>query len=402
MTLPAAATWEQRYDRGELLPPQDGPAGTLLVEGFAAREGVLTYRTADGTIRREYVPAETLAASAAGLARAPVTLEHPAEDVSPDNVGRLGVGDTDGEISVERGGFVRVRLAVRRRDAVDAIRRGKQELSPGYRVRVEMTPGTHPVYGAYDGIQREREYNHLAIVDAARGGHEVRIRADAAYSTETITGATTNAAGLPVGATPPHQGGLLKPLVAQLVALLGLSGRYDSDDVALEAAASELRRRSDAADATARQVATLTAERDTERARADAAEAKVKAAEQAERARLDAAEKADLEATAKALAVDTTKHADAASLRIAIASKFLGREVRADEGETYIRQIAKAAGDVASRSDGRREGREVWGPTDPLPSDPPPPRNDSGESVIDYSAILRKRSDARTASGGDR
>lgn len=396
MTLPAAATWGQRYDRGELLPPQDGPAGTLLVEGFAAREGVLTYRTADGTIRREYVPAETLAASAAGLARAPVTLEHPAEDVSPDNVGRLGVGDTDGEISVERGGFVRVRLAVRRRDAVDAIRRGKQELSPGYRVRVEMTPGTHPVYGAYDGIQRERQYNHLAIVDAARGGHEVRIRADAAYSTETITGATTNA----VATT--HPGGLLKPLVAQLVALMSLSGRYDSDDAALEAVASELRRRSDAADATARQVVTLTAERDTERARADAAEAKVKAAEQAERARLDAAEKADLEATAKALAIDATKHADAASLRIAIASKFLGREVRADEGETYIRQIAKAAGDVASRSDGRREGREVWGPTDPLPSDPPPPRNDSGGDLIDYSAILRKRSDARTASGGDR
>jgi hypothetical protein len=398
----SAAAWEQRYDRGELLPAQDGPAGTLLVEGFAAREGVLTYRDANGGLRRELVPAETLAASAGGLARAPVTLEHPSEDVSPDNVGQLGVGDTDGEVSVEKGGFVRVRLAVRRRDAVDAIRRGKQELSPGYRVRVEMTAGTHPVYGAYDGIQVEREYNHLAIVDAARGGHEVRLRADAAYSTETITGATTTAAWRAASGPTSHpkpQGGLLKPLVAQLVALMGLPGRYDSDEAALEAATNEIQKQKSAEDEEQTQIETLTAERDAAMARAMAAEGELEKMKAAETARGDAADRAVLETTAKAHGIDPAKHATTGALRVAIASKFLGREVRADEGDVYLRQIAKAASDLAPRTDGRSSGRDAWGPTDPAPRIPEP-RQDNDDGVIDYNKILRnKRSDARTAGG---
>jgi hypothetical protein len=264
-----------------------------------------------------------------------------------------------------------------------------------------MTAGTHAVYGAYDGIQVEREYNHLAIVDAARGGHEVRLRADAAYSTETITGATTTAAGRsPSGpTTKPTHGGLLKPLVAQLVALMGLPGRYDSDEAALEAATNEIQKQKSAEDEDQTQIETLTAERDAAMARAMAAEGELEKMKAAETARGDAADRAVLETTAKAHGIDPTKHATTSALRVAIASKFLGREVRADDGDVYLRQIAKAASDLASRTDGRSSGRDAWGPNDPAPRIPEP-RQDNDEGVIDYNKIVRnKRSDARTAGG---
>ena len=367
----AETAWEHRCDRGALLSAQVGPAGTLLVEGYAAREGVLEYRSADGKIRRELVPAETLRASAGGLARAPVTLEHPVEDVSPQNYERLGVGDTDGEVSVERGGFVRVRLAVRRADAISAIKAGKQELSPGYRVRIDNTPGEHPVHGRYDCVQVERQYNHLAIVDQARGGREVRLRADASYSTETITGATPNAAGQPASAatpTPTH-GGLVKPLITQLVALMGLgSTRFDGDDAALEAVNASLRQRADAVkaaeEAHATQLATVTAARDTATARADAAEAELTKLRAADAARADAAALADLGDLAKRLRVDSTKHTDAKSLRRAIAAAHMGAELKADASDAYVEalvDLARAAS--TSRGDGRDAGSRAFVPT---------------------------------------
>jgi hypothetical protein len=143
----------------------------------------MAYRQADGSVVREFVPRETLhdAASLLTLGRAPLTLEHPREDVSPDNVQELGVGDVDGEVVIADNGFVRVRGAARRKDAIDAIDDDvKRQLSPGYSCRIDPTPGIDPEFGAYDAIQRERRYNHLAIVGAARGGVQIRLRADSA------------------------------------------------------------------------------------------------------------------------------------------------------------------------------------------------------------------------------
>jgi hypothetical protein len=385
--------WSYRVDRGALLRPVVRSDGTLLVEGFAAREGVLEYRQGDGKIRRELVTSDVLAESAAGLARAPVTLEHPREDVGPDNVGKLGVGDTDGEVAVLDGGFVRVRIAVRRRDAIDAVKGGKHELSPGYRVRVDNTPGVHPVHGRYDARQVARSYNHLAIVDVARGGPDVRLRADSAdaVSTTTIEQRSDHS-----GARP--QGALMKPIVAALVAALGLTQRYDSDDTALEAALSETRRRKDADNEFQRKLDSANAERDAQKTRADAAEAKVAALEQAERARTDAAERAELDGLAKALGVTGT-HADAASLRRAIAAKHLG-ELKADASDDYVRAVVDLAKvDQAKRGDGREAGRRAWeGP-------PAPPRTDSASAQSGRPSlfqIAQKRGDSmRSGSGGE-
>ena len=57
-------------------------------------------------------------------------------------------------------------------DGIDANR--KRELSPGYRYRPDMTPGT---WGGlqYDGVMRDIMANHIALVIEGRQGPEVTV-----------------------------------------------------------------------------------------------------------------------------------------------------------------------------------------------------------------------------------
>lgn len=55
------------------------------------------------------------------------------------------------------------------------INGGKVELSAGYGCKYEFTPGVHPVYGAYDVVQRNIRGNHLASVDEGRMGPQVAV-----------------------------------------------------------------------------------------------------------------------------------------------------------------------------------------------------------------------------------
>lgn len=170
-----------RADRGELLGVVRTPEGYVFAEGYAARPGVMRY--SDGqTEWLELVPEETLhdAASLITLAGKPLTVEHPEQPVGPDNVGEHGAGDVGDEVTIADNGYLRVKVAARRRDALDAIEGGKVELSPGYTCDVDWSPGVHPVHGRYDAVQRNRRYNHLALVDRARGGPSIRLRVDGA------------------------------------------------------------------------------------------------------------------------------------------------------------------------------------------------------------------------------
>lgn len=172
-----------RYDRGgQLLQAVSTDEGFMLLEGYVAKPGVLTYKRGDGKEVRELIPPEELhrADSLATLGRKPVTLEHPPEYLNPDNVGEYAIGDVDGEVYIGEGGFVRVKMAVRRADGLAALRRGVRELSPGYTCAIDATPGTHPVYGAYDQVQRRRVYNHAALTERGRAGHDISLRFDSA------------------------------------------------------------------------------------------------------------------------------------------------------------------------------------------------------------------------------
>lgn len=181
---------EWRSDLGELLRASIRiDAGRLLIEGIVAKPGILEYPQPDGTVIRELIPADELhnADSLLTLAQAPLTLEHPDRPVGPDNVGQLVVGNVGDDVEIVKdNGFVRVKMVVRRADALDDIQsRRRTELSPGYTVRIDHQSGIDPEFGPFDQIQRDRRYNHLAITEAARGGREIRLRADAAYHLDT-------------------------------------------------------------------------------------------------------------------------------------------------------------------------------------------------------------------------
>src|SRR5690554_4690169 len=130
----------QRYDRGQLKSAVRTPEGYYLVEGYVVRFGVLEYVRADGSVQRELVSEEELhrTDSLETLARKPVILEHLTRDgaavfVDSESIFEFETGDVDGEVVVEgMGGFVKVKMAVRRKDVVQVIEWGVRELNPNY------------------------------------------------------------------------------------------------------------------------------------------------------------------------------------------------------------------------------------------------------------------------------
>lgn len=159
--------------------------GAKLCEGIATQEGVLVYRNADGTDRLELVTRQAVLDTAASIGRATMTLHHPKDGfVGPDNYQEHAIGDVDGDVRVEefgaQGGFARVRVltAVRRADALAALGEGVCQLSSGYEVDLDETPGVHPIFGRYDALQVGRRINHLALVPEGRSGPQVALRTD--------------------------------------------------------------------------------------------------------------------------------------------------------------------------------------------------------------------------------
>ena len=212
-----------RFDIAELKAPTRRPDGSLLAEGFVARPGIYVYQGADGTKRRELVPAATLADpnALATLRRVGVTLNHPTDrKVTADNSAAVLVGDVGTDVGVNTDGWLRADIAVRRSDAVAAIDQGVRQLSPGYFATLDETPGVDPDFGAYDAIQTSREYNHVAIVPNARGGVGCELRADDAGHVDLHFTRTRT------------DGASMSPIVLAILAALGLKAPEGADDAA--------------------------------------------------------------------------------------------------------------------------------------------------------------------------
>lgn len=212
----AARTMVQRFDRAEAtLDPADKMAnGMVRMHAAVAVPGVMEYQDADGNITRELIDADELhdVESLKSLASVDVTLEHPDVDVTPDNVSTLGVGDVGEHVQVlEETGHVRVSIVLRRKDALDAVAAGKREVSPGYKCFIDPTPGVHPQFGAYDAIQRHRRYNHLAVVNEARGGETIKLRADSARAVRRVD-----------ATTPARPGVAMNPFLLMLASFLSV------------------------------------------------------------------------------------------------------------------------------------------------------------------------------------
>lgn len=157
------------------------PQGGIKAPAYLTRTGVFVYLQDGKPFRELRHPDEVFdAASLASLAAAPITIHHPGK-VTPETWQRNSVGHVADDVK-RSDIFVAAELRVQDAKAVQGLEDGTLvELSCGYDRNLDMTPGVYDGQ-AYDAIQREIRYNHVALLPpgGGRAGSEVRVRHDAA------------------------------------------------------------------------------------------------------------------------------------------------------------------------------------------------------------------------------
>lgn len=176
----------QQYDYALLEEVEKKPRfdddGFLHVLATPSIVGVMEYQRADGRIIKQLVPSETLddPRSYRTLEDKPVTLEHPKTSVTPKDAKKHTRGHVKSGVYFE-GDALYAPIVVQDNETIDNIMERKMfEVSPGYLCELEeAAPGAMHNGVPYDFIQRNRRYNHLAIVPVARGGARAKIHLDA-------------------------------------------------------------------------------------------------------------------------------------------------------------------------------------------------------------------------------
>lgn len=180
-----------RIDQGELRSPVRTPQGFLRVDGYVSRAGIYAYADPkyDGGVRYELRPLEEVSRedALAGFEGAPLTARHPSSMITATNVRAYEVGTATSRARMD-GNRVAASMVVKDPGTIAKVESGElAELSPGYAIREDHTPGRDARYaspgnptGRYDLIQRDIVINHLALVEGARGGSDLRVRMDGA------------------------------------------------------------------------------------------------------------------------------------------------------------------------------------------------------------------------------
>jgi len=133
--------------------------------GIADKEFIRVYRPESEVFKTDAI------ASYAGV---PATLGHPPKLVDAATWKEHAVGET-GEDVLRDGQFVRIPLMLRDAKAIKALENGTRELSMGYDATVTFADGVTPSGESFDAIMSDFKMNHVALVDKARGGSELRI-----------------------------------------------------------------------------------------------------------------------------------------------------------------------------------------------------------------------------------
>lgn len=160
-------------------PFVETPEGYLKGRACVTCIGVFSYLNADGTTTNELrLPEEVMNQdSLATLEGKPLTNDHPMFGVDASSAKLLQVGSV---FKVDNDPYkVYCDIMITDAQAVADVKAGKRELSCGYDCEVEDASG---VYGgvAYNRIQRNIRYNHVALVHKARAGDDARLRMDGA------------------------------------------------------------------------------------------------------------------------------------------------------------------------------------------------------------------------------
>ncbi len=161
--------------------------GFLIANAPIAKVGVMRYTLADGSTRRELVDQETLTNtdSNESLKLKPVTNMHPRERIVNKRNAKYRTVGSVGETFEFKSDALFAKFTINSQDAITDVERGRKQLSPGYKVDIIMESGTFEGQ-RYDAIQRNRRYNHLAVVDSARGGAELKLNIDHCDSDDGI------------------------------------------------------------------------------------------------------------------------------------------------------------------------------------------------------------------------
>jgi hypothetical protein len=173
-------TQVQFTDTVALREVQTHKDGYKIVRGRIARTGL------QGYLRRElgdaapmgdpndvlqiYRPDDEVFADEAlnGWAHVPVTVDHPPELVTPDNVSKYAVGETTARARVNEDGWLDLEWIVKAARGISAMDSTHLETSGGYQALIDFTPGVTPDGRKYDGVQRGINPNHLALVPNGR------------------------------------------------------------------------------------------------------------------------------------------------------------------------------------------------------------------------------------------
>lgn len=176
-----------RFDAGRAGEVVRLDNGFLRVPATIGSVGVLVYQKADGSTVRELRTPEELfdPASLASAEMLPVTNDHPGGSgfVDSENAQNLSVGHTGDNVRHDTEN-IRVSALVTDNGAIRDVDNGKRELSPGYEVKLDFSPGVHPTFGPYDAVQKQIRYNHVAIVAKGRAGPQVGLHLDSAVEVE--------------------------------------------------------------------------------------------------------------------------------------------------------------------------------------------------------------------------
>lgn len=310
-----------RFDIGSLRKPRRKPNGYMDADGYATRIGIFVYRNPDGTTRRELRPPDEVfkAASLESLARVAVTDSHPPEMLSSANTAKYQRG-TVGEGVARDSDYVRAPLTLTDAQLIAKVEAGKTALSAGYTCNLDSTPGEWNGE-KYDAVQRDIVYNHLAIVDVARGGPEIRIRMDAADAVmvlpkETVRMETIRLDGVDYEVTPQ--------------AKQAIAREQGKAQARIDAAEAEARKATEQRDR-AQALADAEKERaDKEKRRADAAEdPKALDARVAARASL-------LTEAAKVLGAEKLDGLSPREIKVKVLTKLGVKNLAADASDAYV------------------------------------------------------------------
>lgn len=349
--------------------------GYIKDSPIIGRSGVQEYRTADGRRVKEYRPQNVIfsAQALAALRGIPVVDQHPGA-VNSANVRQHIVGTVLSEGRQDGNAIV---ADVMIYDTAPIDKAGRKELSLGYSVRVDETPGVSPEGEAYDQrVEAILSYNHLGIVERGRAGI-ARLRLDGDDAIDAVLAADeapepstssnnpvnrqegqtmaepasvhVRVDGIAYTATPELASVVdrLRQDAAQAAATaerVRADAAASADKARADAASVVEKARADAAEAAAKTRAELDvvvaradaaeAQRDAERARADAAEARIPQV-QAEAAAAVRARLA-LEASAKQHGVDVRADASDLDLKSAVILKLAPAATLAGKSPEYI------------------------------------------------------------------